>query len=112
MDLWNRPWPVEKDFLSEISINTTLSPSQEFAIKQDERKEKQTVKEIVPPEYHKYLDVFQEEVECFPKKRTWDHAIDMKNGFEPKAFRSYNLTLEEQQQQVEFIQEDLKKRYI
>jgi len=112
MDLWNRPWPDEEDFLSEISINATLSPSEEFAIKQDEGKEKQTVEEIVPPEYHEYLDVFQEEVVRFPKKRTWDHAIDMKNGFEPKAFRSYNLTPEEQQQQAEFIQENLKKGYI
>jgi len=67
-DLWNGPWPDEEDFLSEISINATLSPSQEFAIKQDEGKEKQTVEEIVPPEYHEYLDIFQEEVVCFPKK--------------------------------------------
>ena len=36
----------------------------------------------------------------------------MKNGFEPKAFRSYNLTPEEQHQQAEFIQENLKKGYI
>jgi len=112
MDLWNRPWPDEENFLSEISINATLSPSQEFVIKQDEGKEKQTIKEIIPPEYHEYLDVFKEEVECFPKKWTWDHTIDMKNGFEPKAFRSYNLTPEEQQQQAEFIQENLKKGYI
>jgi len=112
MDLWNGPWPDEEDFLSEISINATLSPSQEFVIKQDEGKEKQTVEEIVPPEYYEYLDIFQEEVVCFPKKRTWDHAIDMKNGFEPKAFRSYNLTPEEQHQQAEFIQENLKKGYI
>jgi len=112
MNLWNRPWPDEEDFLLEISINATLSPSQEFVIKQDEGKEKQTVEEIVPLEYHEYLDVFQEEVVRFPKKQTWDHTIDMKNGFEPKAFRSYNLTLEEQHQQAEFIQENLKKGYI
>ena len=55
------------DTLSEIWINATLSPSQEFAIKQDEGKEKQTIEQIVPLEYHKYLDVFQEEVERFPK---------------------------------------------
>jgi len=109
MDIWNGPWLDEEDFLAETSIHATLSPSQEFAIKQDEGKKEQTVEEIVPPEYHEYLDVFQEEVVRFPKKRTWDHAIDMKNGFEPKAFRSYNLTPEEQHQQAEFIQENLKK---
>ena len=65
MDIWNSACP--DDTLLEIWINATLSPSQEFAIKQDEGKEKQTIEQIVPPEYHKYLDVFQEEVERFPK---------------------------------------------
>ena len=65
MDIWNSAYP--DDTLSEIWINTTLSPSQEFAIKQDEGKEKQTVEQIVPLEYHEYLDVFKEEVERFPK---------------------------------------------
>ena len=65
MDIWNSA--CLDDSLSEIWINTTLSPSQEFAIKQDEGKKKQTTEEIVPLEYHEYLDVFQEEVERFPK---------------------------------------------
>ena len=65
MDIWNSACP--DDTLSEIWINATLSPSQEFAIKQDEGKEKQTIEQIVPPEYHEYLDIFQEEVERFPK---------------------------------------------
>ena len=81
MDIWNSACP--DDTLSEIWINVTLSPSQEFAIKQDEGKKKQMTEQIVPLEYHEYLDVFQEEVECFPKARSWDHAIDMKPGFEP-----------------------------
>ena len=81
IDIWNSACP--DDTLSEIWINATLSPSQEFAIKQDEGKEKQTIEQIVPPEYHKYLDIFQEEVERFPKSRLWDHAIDIKPGFEP-----------------------------
>ena len=70
------------------------------------------MEEIVPPEYHKYLDVFQEEVEHFPKARLWDHAIDMKPDFEPRSFKSYNLTPEEQEQQELFIRENLKKEYI
>ena len=110
MDIWNSACP--EDSLSEIWINATLSPSQEFAIKQDEGKKKQTTEEIVPPEYHEYLDVFQEEVERFPKARSWDHTIDMKPGFEPRSFKSYNLTPEEREQQEEFIRENLKKGYI
>ena len=110
MDIWNSACP--EDTLSEIWINATLSPSQEFAIKQDEGKEKRTIEQIVPPEYHEYLDVFQEEVKCFPKSRSWDHEIDMKPGFEPRSFKSYNFTPEECEQQEEFIRENLKKGYI
>ena len=110
MDIWNSACP--DDTLSETWINATLSPSQEFAIKQDEGKEKQMIEQIVPPEYHEYLDIFQEEVERFPKAQSWDHAIDMKPGFEPRSFKSYNLTPEEREQQEEFIRENLKKGYI
>ena len=110
MDIWNSACP--DDTLSEIWINATLSPSQEFAIKQDEGKEKQTIEQIVPPEYHEYLDVFKEEVEHFPKSRSWDHTIDTKPGFEPQSFKSYNLTPEEREQQEEFIRENLTKGYI
>ena len=81
MDIWNSACP--DDTLSELWINATFSPSQEFAIKQAKGKEKQTAEQIVPPEYHEYLDVFKEELERFPKSRSWDHAIDMKPGFEP-----------------------------
>ena len=110
MDIWNSTCP--EDMLLEIWINATLSPSQEFAIKQEEGKEKQTIEQIVPLEYHEYLDVFQEEVERFPKSRSWDHTIDIKPGFEPRSFKSYNLTPEEREQQEEFIRENLKKGYI
>jgi len=36
----------------------------------------------------------------------------MKPGFEPKALKPYKLTPEEQQQQEEFIKDNLKKGYI
>ena len=54
MDIWNSACP--DNTLSETWINATLSPSQEFAIKQDEGKEKQMAEQIVPLEYHEYLD--------------------------------------------------------
>ena len=97
--------------LSDIWINATVKPSQEFILKY-ESEEKMTTTERIPEEYHDYLDVFQEEVERFPEPRPWDHAIDMKPGFEPKTFKSYNLTPEEREQQELFIMENLKKGYI
>jgi hypothetical protein len=42
----------------------------------------------------------------------WDHKIDMKEGFEPKSFKNYNLTPEEQKELDKFLDENLEKGYI
>jgi hypothetical protein len=42
----------------------------------------------------------------------WDHKIDIKEGFEPKSFKNYNLTPEEQKELDKFLDKNLKKGYI
>jgi hypothetical protein len=42
----------------------------------------------------------------------WDHKIDMKEGFEPKSFKNYNLTPEEQKELNKFLDENLEKEFI
>ena len=82
---------IEKD----IQINK-VTIAMELVVKENRKKEKKTDKELIPKEYHKYLDVFSEEkVARFPESRSWDHNIEMKEGFEPKSFKNYNLTLVE-----------------
>ena len=96
--------------LEEIYIGAKIHKSQEFALKYEEN-----TSELgqIPPEYHEYLDVFDEKkADRFPKSRSWDHKIEMKPGFEPKSFKSYNLTPEEREQQELFVSEQLKKGYI
>ena len=95
----------------ELLINATLKPLDTFIFKY-RTQDTLTAEEKVPAEYHKYLDVFKEEVECFPESRLWDHAIETKPGFEPRVFELYNLTLEECKQQELFVKENLKKGYI
>jgi len=54
------------------------------------------IRELVPEEYHEWLDVFNEKAsDRFPDTRLWDHAIDLKEGFEPKNFKAYALSPEE-----------------
>ena len=68
----------------------------DMAIKNNLKKKELSVTEMVPPEYHKFLDVFDEQkANQFPESQPWDHKIEMKEGFEPKSFKNYNLTLEE-----------------
>ena len=64
----------------ELSINASLKPLDTFIFKY-RTQDTSTAEEKVPAEYHEYLDVFKEEVECFPESRPWDHAIKTKPGF-------------------------------
>jgi RNase H-like domain found in reverse transcriptase/Reverse transcriptase (RNA-dependent DNA polymerase) len=85
----------------------------ELAIEENSKKTDKTDEQLVPAEYHEYLDIFSEEkVYCFLKLRPWDHKIKMKEGFEPKSFKNYNLTPAEQIELDKFLKENLKKGYI
>jgi hypothetical protein len=85
----------------------------ELAIEENSKKQDKTDKQLVPAEYHKYLDIFSEEkAHRFPKSRPWDHKIEIKEGFEPKSFKNYNLTPAEQLELDKFLKENLKKGYI
>jgi hypothetical protein len=65
----------------------------ELTIEENSKKVKKTDKELVPEEYHEYLDIFsKEKAHRFPESRPWDYKIEMKEGFEPKLFKNYNLT--------------------
>ena len=59
------------------------------------------------------MDVFDEEkANCFPESQPYDHKIKIKTGFQPKAFKGYNLTPEEQTELDKFLKENLDKGYI
>ena len=84
-----------------------------LAITENQKKEDLTNEQIVPLEYHEFLDIFNEKrASQFPDKRPWDHKIDMKPGFEPKLFKNYNLTPAKQEELDKFLKENLEKGYI
>jgi hypothetical protein len=85
----------------------------ELAIGENSKKQDKTDEQLVPAEYHKYLDIFREEKgHHFPKLRPWDYKIEMKEGFEPKSFKNYNLTPAEQLKLDKFLKENFEKGYI
>src|SRR6202522_798015 len=97
----------------EVWINARTNIGTELAAEENKKKEGTPIEKLVPEEYHEYLDVFDEEkANRFPEERSWDHKIEMKEGFEPKSLKSYNLTPEEQIEQDKFIKENLEKGYI
>ena len=97
----------------EIWINTKTSNSIEFHLLHDVKKDNFLLTEQIPEEYHEFIRVFdEEEANRFPKSRVWDHKIELKEGFQPKSFKAYNLTPEEQKELDTFLKENLKKGYI
>jgi hypothetical protein len=59
------------------------------------------------------LDIFsKEKAHCFPKSKLWNHKIKIREGFEPKLFKNYNLTLAEQIKLDKFLKKNLEKGYI
>jgi hypothetical protein len=94
-------------WIHKTNIGTKL------AIEENSKKTDKTDKQLVPVKYHEYLDIFSEEkVHCFPESRPWDHKIEIKEGFEPKSFKNYNLTPAEQIELDKFLKEKLEKGYI
>ena len=85
----------------------------ELAIKENDKKKEKTNEELVPEEFHDYLDIFcEEKAHRFPEPQPWDHKIKMKEGFEPKSFKNYNLAPAEQVELDKLLKKFLDKDYI
>jgi hypothetical protein len=97
---------------SKVWINAETGIAMELAIKENEKKADLPVEKLIPEDLHDFLDVFDNKANRFPESNVWDHKIDMKEGFEPKSFKNYNLTPEEWKELDKFLDEHLEKGYI
>ena len=71
------------------------------------------VEEMIPRQFYKYLKVFEEkESERMPTRKTWNHAIDLREGFVPKKGKIYLLSRVEREEVQKFVKDQLRKRYI
>ena len=110
--------PIEEDkdeilikLLEKATWINKTNVATELAIKENDKKEEETDEELVPKEFHEYI-FSEEKAHQFPEPQPWDHKIKMKEGFEPKSFKNYNLTLAEQIELDKFLKENMEKRYI
>jgi len=83
--------------------------------KEDEKEdliEIRMVEEMVPKIFHKYLKIFEKELERMLMRKTWDHAIDLREGFVSKKGKIYPLSRIEREEVQEFVKNQLRKEYI
>ena len=94
-------------------VKTRMSHSQLFAVKEERAKEK-PADQAVPKEFHEFLPtVFSErEVGTLPKRRPYDHKIDLKPDFEPKIGPLFRQSRENDELAKEFLEENLAKGFI
>jgi len=87
-------------------------------VKEKENKEEDLIElrateEMVPRRFHKYLKVFEKkDSERMLTRKTWDHAIDLREGFVPKKGKMYPLSRVEREEVQEFVKDQLRKGYI
>jgi len=68
---------------------------------------------MVPKKFLKWRKVFGKmESERMPKRKIWDHAIDLKETFKPRKGRIYPLSKNEREKVQNFVEDQLRKGYI
>ena len=81
--------------------------------KEEDLIELKAIDEMVPRRFHKYLKVFEKkDSERMLIRKTWDHTIDLREGFVPKKGKIYLLSRVEREEVQEFVKDQLRKRYI
>jgi len=94
----------------ETWIQALKAHESKVAINETTLKEAQ---KLVPQEYWEYLDVFSKKSsECMPLQKPWDHGIDLREDFPPKKGRLIPLSVDEQKEVEDFVDNQLAKGYI
>src|SRR5258705_3254663 len=69
--------------------------------------------DLVPTPYKDFAHVFNEDAsKRLPKRRPWDHAIDLKPGEEPYVGKAYPIDNKQCEALNNFIDDNVKKGYI
>lgn len=96
-----------------VYLRAKFTPAQkaaENALKNDTKK---TIEELVPSDLLGFRFIFEKGAsERLPEHKPWDHAIDLKDGWQPKNCKVYPLSHTEQLELDNFLKEHLAKGYI
>jgi len=81
--------------------------------KVEKDKDEEILRELVLRKFWKWKKIFgKRESERMPVRKTWDHAIELKEGFTPRKRKVYSLSREEREEVQAFVEDQLRKGYI
>lgn len=111
----NREWGQAREtILNALSADPKQFSAMAFAREEAAKhQDMRTLDQMIPARYHKFLSVFDKKAAGrFPPSRLYDHAINLKPGYVPKASKVYPMTLTEQEFVDAFLADNLDKGYI
>ena len=74
--------------------------------KVEKDEDEEMLKRLVPKKFWKWKRVFgKKESERMPVQKTWDHTIELKEGFMPKKGKVYLLSREEKEEVQTFVED-------
>jgi hypothetical protein len=112
-ELYPRPDPPASFQGPKINIRATFTKAQELAEAANKDQVKIPISEQIPPPYHEFLDVFDEQKSFrLPKHGPNDHAIDLKPDFTPSHERLIQLTAKEDPELTKFLKVNLERDWI
>ena len=75
--------------------------------------DREKVRKMVLPRFHKWLKVFEKaESERIPVRKPWDYIINLREDFIPRKRRTYLMLRKVKVKVREFVKEQLRKGYI
>jgi len=75
--------------------------------------DEEVLRKLVPRRFWKWRKVFgKRKSERMPVQKTWNHAIELKEGFMPKKEKVYSLLKEKREEVQIFVEDQLRKGYI
>jgi len=81
--------------------------------KTEKDEDKEVLRKLVPRRFWKWKKVFgKKKSERMLVQKTWDHAIELKEGFMPRKGKVYSLLREEREEVQKFVEDQLRKGYI
>jgi len=103
----------KREVEEEVAIRWMADEKEDWGREEEMEIDHQKIERMVPSKFHKWLKVFGNmESERMPVRKTWDHAIDLKDEFAPSKAKVYPLSRNKRDEVQKFIEDHLRKGYI
>jgi len=97
----------------EKIVRWAIDDKEDWGREEEKEEDHRKIEEMVPKKFLKWRKMFGKvESERMPKRKVWDHAIDLKETFKPHKGKIYPLSKNKREEVQNFVEDQLRKEYI